>query len=275
MAAMSQIQLRHAEVLQLPREFVVTDRRREIVLRSSSRRRWVMEAVGLRSDGGSGVEEEKKIRPCSYAVGDQRAVGNLVGGGGGGEVVSEAGGRVEGDWTVEVLVAAGVTVVLGVGNRVLYKLALVPKALPFLSSSARYFRVKIVIEPDHIFVNPLPNLAYGDQPVAFPFFYIKPAEKEKIVRKYYPKENGLVTEIDPIASALHGVRHTLRKDFMIQGQLTYGKIGEWRFDKRSYLRGPPPPRNLPLPPPGVPESVARLVKMVNEATANIPGWDKL
>lgn len=36
--------------------------------------------------------------------------------------------------------------------------------------------------------------------------------------------------------------------------MTYGKIGEWRFDKRSHLSGPPP-RNLPLPPPGVPESV--------------------
>lgn len=41
---------------------------------------------------------------------------------------------------------------------------------------------------------------------------------------------------------------------LIQGELTYGKIGEWRFDKRSYLRGPPP-KNLTLPPPGVPESV--------------------
>ncbi|CAM8878829.1 unnamed protein product [Rhodiola kirilowii] len=30
----------------------------------------------------------------------------------------------------------------------------------------------------------------------------------------------------------------------------------------------------PLPPPGVPESVVTLVKMVNEATANIPNWDK-
>ncbi|KAJ0021553.1 hypothetical protein Pint_30848 [Pistacia integerrima] len=107
-----------------------------------------------------------------------------------------------------------------------------------------------------------------------------------------------------VASALNGVRHTLRKDFMLQppwdlevgkkfiihytygcdyslkvehslavcGELTYGKIGEWRFDKRSYLSGPPP-RNFSLPPPGVPESVVRLVKMVNEATANIPGWD--
>ena len=42
--------------------------------------------------------------------------------------------------------------------------------------------------------------------------------------------------------------------YFIQGVLTYGKIGEWRFDKRSYLMGPPP-KNLPLPPPGVPESV--------------------
>ncbi|XP_018719886.2 hydroxyproline O-arabinosyltransferase PLENTY isoform X2 [Eucalyptus grandis] len=101
-----------------------------------------------------------------------------------------------------------------------------------------------------------------------------------------------------VASALHKVKHILRKDFMLQppwdlevgksfiihytygcdysmkGELTYGKIGEWRFDKRSYLSGPPP-RNLSLPPPGVPESVVRLVKMVNEATANIPKWETL
>lgn len=48
--------------------------------------------------------------------------------------------------------------------------------------------------------------------------------------------------------------------FNVQGELTYGKIGEWRFDKRSYLRGPPP-KNLPLPPPGVPESVVSRCKM--------------
>lgn len=47
--------------------------------------------------------------------------------------------------------------------------------------------------------------------------------------------------------------------FTFQGELTYGKIGEWRFDKRSYLRGPPP-RNLSLPPPGVPESVVCFYK---------------
>lgn len=39
-----------------------------------------------------------------------------------------------------------------------------------------------------------------------------------------------------------------------QGELTYGVKGEWRFDKRSYLDDPPP-QNLSLPPPGVPESV--------------------
>ncbi|XP_020962733.1 hydroxyproline O-arabinosyltransferase 3 isoform X1 [Arachis ipaensis] len=210
----------------------------------------------------------------------------------------------------------------------------------------------LMAEPDHIFVNPLPNLAHGSQPAGYPFFYIKPVENEKLIRKFYPEDKGPVTDVDPIgnspviiqkvksrlvislmeeiaptwvnislrmkddqetdkafgwvlemyayavASALHGVKHILRKDFMLQppwdlhvgkkfiihytygcdynlkGQLTYGKIGEWRFDKRSYLLGPPP-KNLSLPPPGVPKSVVRLVKMVNEATANIPEWDSL
>ncbi|PON98766.1 Hydroxyproline O-arabinosyltransferase [Trema orientale] len=201
----------------------------------------------------------------------------------------------------------------------------------------------LMAEPDHIFVNPLPNLAHGEFPAAFPFFYITPAQHGKIIRKFYPEEYGPVTNVDPIgnspviiktvllekiaptwmnislrmkddpetdkafgwvlemyayavASALHGVQHILRKDFMLQppwdldtankfiihytygcdynlkGELTYGKFGEWRFDKRSYLRGPPP-KNLSLPPPGVPESVVTLVKMVNEATANIPNWE--
>ncbi|KAM3685822.1 hypothetical protein ACB098_11G151800 [Castanea mollissima] len=200
----------------------------------------------------------------------------------------------------------------------------------------------LMAEPDHIFIKPLPNLARVGYPAAFPFFYIKPDQHEKIVRKFYPEEKGPVKNIDPIgnspviikkdmlekiaptwmnvslnmkddpetdkafgwvlemyayavASALHGVQHILRKDFMLQppwdtelgkkfiihytygcdynlkGELTYGKFGEWRFDKRSYLRGPPP-KNLALPPPGVPESVVTLVKMVNEATANIPNW---
>lgn len=53
-----------------------------------------------------------------------------------------------------------------------------------------------------------------------------------------------------------------------QGKLTYGKIGEWRFDKRSY-DSVPPPRNLPLPPPGVPESVVCLLSFFTQAHKNI------
>ncbi|XP_042413136.1 hydroxyproline O-arabinosyltransferase 1-like isoform X1 [Zingiber officinale] len=101
-----------------------------------------------------------------------------------------------------------------------------------------------------------------------------------------------------VASALHGVGNSLHKDLMIQppwdlevgdkyiihytygcdynmkGELTYGKIGEWRFDKRLYTNKSPP-KNLPLPPAGVARSVVTLVKMLNEATANIPNWDTL
>ncbi|KAJ3695529.1 hypothetical protein LUZ60_000906 [Juncus effusus] len=201
----------------------------------------------------------------------------------------------------------------------------------------------LMAEPDHIIVNPIPNLSLNGQAAAFPFFYIEPKKYESVLRKFFPEENGPITNIDPIgnspviiekkylekiaptwmnvslamkkdpdadksfgwvlemyayavASALHGVKNILRKDFMIQppwdlevgnkfiihytygcdydmeGKLTYGKIGEWRFDKRSYERNPPP-RNLALPPKGVPQSVVTLVKMVNEATANIPNWE--
>lgn len=59
----------------------------------------------------------------------------------------------------------------------------------------------LMAEPDHVFVNPLPNLARGDYPAGFPFFYIKPAEHEKIVRKFYPEEMGPVTNVDPIGNS--------------------------------------------------------------------------
>ncbi|KAK4476656.1 hypothetical protein RD792_015816 [Penstemon davidsonii] len=201
----------------------------------------------------------------------------------------------------------------------------------------------LMAEPDHIFLNPLPNLSFEEYPAAFPFFYIKPAKYVKIIRKFFPEEMGPVTNIDPIgnspviikkdllekiaptwmnvslkmkydqetdktfnwvlemyayavASALHGVQHILRKDFMLQppfdrttrnkfilhytygidysmkGELMLGKHGEWRFDKRMYLDGPPP-RNLTLPPQGIPESVVTFVKLMNEATSDIPNWD--
>ncbi|KAL2898239.1 Hydroxyproline O-arabinosyltransferase 3 [Bienertia sinuspersici] len=37
----------------------------------------------------------------------------------------------------------------------------------------------LMAEPDHIFLRPLPNLALGGLPAAYPFFYIKPADHEK------------------------------------------------------------------------------------------------
>ncbi|CAA0841417.1 Unknown protein [Striga hermonthica] len=201
----------------------------------------------------------------------------------------------------------------------------------------------LMAEPDHIFLKPLPNLAYEDYPAGYPFFYIKPDKRANIIRKFYPEEMGPLTNIDPIgnspviirkdllkiiaptwmnisvrmksdpetdkafgwvlemyayavASALHGVQHILRKEFQLQppwdletaniyilhytyaldynskGELTFGKPGVWGFNKRFYLDGPPP-RNLSLPPSGAPESVVTFVKMMNEATANLPNWD--
>ena len=52
---------------------------------------------------------------------------------------------------------------------------------------------------------------------------------------------------------------------LYQGELTYGKIGEWRFDKRSYTTGAPP-KNMSLPPPGVPETVVSSTAFVFSVT---------
>ena len=59
----------------------------------------------------------------------------------------------------------------------------------------------------------------------------------------------------------------------------YGNITEdesqviWKFDKRVYMDSPPP-RGLADPPEIVTNQLVRLViKMVNEATENIPCWD--
>ncbi|XVF83318.1 hypothetical protein PTKIN_Ptkin16aG0477300 [Pterospermum kingtungense] len=68
---------------------------------------------------------------------------------------------------------------------------------------------------------------------------------------------------------LHGVGNILYKDFMIQGRLPYGKIGEWRFDKRSF-DSIAPPRNLPLPPSGVPESVRKQMEVRQKQVVEFP-----
>eukprot|EP00897_Mesotaenium_endlicherianum_P010128 jgi/Mesen1/9143/ME000058S08625 len=97
------------------------------------------------------------------------------------------------------------------------------------------------------------------------------------------------------SAAMLGYSHILRKDFMVQppwdttlgdtfiihytygcdftlkGEPMYGKYGEWRFDKRSYSGGAPP-KNLTLPPKGVPETVLTLITKINDATYVLPNW---
>ncbi|KAI4308199.1 hypothetical protein L6164_031297 [Bauhinia variegata] len=135
-ASGSRVQLRHptraAEICGV--RYNYTAPRQGILLRSPrSSRIWVVEAVGT-GGGGRGrsdLEGSDKVGPCSYAVGDQR-VGDF-----GPEHESHVGAVAFNDGrrmnrVVEVAVAAAVTVVMGVGNRVLYKLALVPlKQYPF------------------------------------------------------------------------------------------------------------------------------------------------
>ncbi|KAL4283360.1 hypothetical protein GQ457_16G006970 [Hibiscus cannabinus] len=101
-----------------------------IALPLRSREYWRVEAVG-RSEGGDGAKKAgvgpgPGPGPCSYSLGDQTT------------------GR-ERNRKVEVVVAAAVTVVLGVGNRVLYKLALVPlKHYPFFLAQLATFGYVLV-----------------------------------------------------------------------------------------------------------------------------------
>ncbi|WJX64506.1 Protein clt1, chloroplastic [Trifolium repens] len=88
----------------------------------------VVDAAG---DGGVRRRKEK-MRPCNYAVEDG-SIGND-------DVVGRSGNRA-----AEVAVATAATVVLGVGNRVLYKLALVPlKQYPFFLAQLSTFGYVIV-----------------------------------------------------------------------------------------------------------------------------------
>eukprot|EP00798_Chlamydomonas_sp_ICE-L_P030514 gene30514-35542_t len=58
------------------------------------------------------------------------------------------------------------------------------------------------------------------------------------------------------------------------GEFTPGKIGEWRFDKRSHS-GRPLPRNMSNPPELMKNDLVRaLMNSFNEATDAIPCWDK-
>ncbi|PON75742.1 Chloroquine-resistance transporter-like [Parasponia andersonii] len=132
------------EVSILPRN--CGDRRPGIALRLRHLRGMVppVEAVGAggaweRSPDG-GEWEKEKVGACSYAIGDQR-VEDLAASGGEFNRTAEIDRRK----AVEVVVAAAVTVAFGVGNRVLYKLALVPlKHYPFFLAQLATFGYVIV-----------------------------------------------------------------------------------------------------------------------------------
>ena len=51
----------------------------------------------------------------------------------------------------------------------------------------------LMSEPDHIIVKPIPNLARDGLGAAFPFFYIEPKKYETVLRKYFPKEKGPIS----------------------------------------------------------------------------------
>ncbi|GMN43715.1 hypothetical protein TIFTF001_012913 [Ficus carica] len=126
------------------------ERREGIALRSTAERsfrrvRWTVEALGggaawERSPEGGELAEKEKVGACSYAVGDRAARGGEF------HRTEEIGRSVEGRRrAVEVVAAAAMTVVFGVGNRVLYKLALVPlKHYPFFLAQLATFGYVIV-----------------------------------------------------------------------------------------------------------------------------------
>ncbi|KAB5541100.1 hypothetical protein DKX38_014074 [Salix brachista] len=140
-----------ADNLSLPRKRISINQQPGILLRSSRQysRSFIIEAVGPgdRSDGGN---EAEKAGPCAYMSGD-RTVGDVVESIdrtaeiNGKRTISGSDNRSKEDRTVEVAVAAAVTVVLGVGNRVLYKLALLPlKHYPFFLAQLATFGYVIV-----------------------------------------------------------------------------------------------------------------------------------
>jgi hypothetical protein len=70
------------------------------------------------------------------------------------------------------------------------------------------------------------------------------------------------------------LHYTYGNDYTKKGVFTPGKMGEWRFDKRTYM-GRIPPSPLELPPKGTPDSVRTLIEMINEASQALPHWETL
>ncbi|XP_065877729.1 protein CLT1, chloroplastic [Euphorbia lathyris] len=133
------IQQRSLHIVSLPLNRSLSNQRLGISLRSSRHSKSFLVAadgssdVWRRSDGGN---ESDKAGPCSCSFGDQVI----------GDVVESVGRRKKiANRKVEVAIAAAATVVLGVGNRVLYKLALVPlKHYPFFLAQLATFGYVLV-----------------------------------------------------------------------------------------------------------------------------------
>jgi hypothetical protein len=70
------------------------------------------------------------------------------------------------------------------------------------------------------------------------------------------------------------IHFTYGMDYDLDGVFTPGKMGAWRFDKRSYSHAYPP-KKIPDPPKGMNNDLVRaLVDAVNEASAALPDWGK-
>ncbi|KAJ8770903.1 hypothetical protein K2173_022075 [Erythroxylum novogranatense] len=123
---------RPVEVLYFPLNRNSATPRPRIMLRCSRHPAWFTveavppsEVVWEPSDGGG--NETEKVGPCLYSVRSHQTAAEIQ------------------DRRVEVVIAAAITVVLGVGNRVFYKLALVPlKHYPFFLAQLATFGYLLV-----------------------------------------------------------------------------------------------------------------------------------
>jgi hydroxyproline O-arabinosyltransferase len=82
------------------------------------------------------------------------------------------------------------------------------------------------------------------------------------------------TEMELNGIPYYILHYTYGMDYTLEGEFTPGKIGMWRFDKRTYQYRPPP-RHLSNPPGRMKNDLVRfLINAINEVTNAIPGWDE-
>lgn len=70
------------------------------------------------------------------------------------------------------------------------------------------------------------------------------------------------------------IHYTYGFDFSKDGQFTPGEVGDWHWDKRDFMEKYPP-LNFPMPPSSCKnEPVRKVIEAINEAAANLPGWEE-